>query len=370
MPSPSSPWASVTTAGAAGPAASQTERALCCSRSPAANLDMAGRHPTAQSKTGLTGSWQLARFRGSLWPCFSPSDLPLHALDTFTNAALLSLGGIEKVSLMPHLDAGELAARATALRWQRGREAGTHGCWQRNGPSVALTCVCTLGCLVASLCLSPALAPPWSQRCCLDAALHPRGCGARAKGSAAGWAAQEQGGSAPARSSPQLPRRLAGLCARNGCRRESISEGVLRPWPPSATGTCLSGGMWVAPVSGSCTQCPRRPRARAAGRARVPVSSPLYTQVGSPVEKLVGNNGETRGVSSFGVSTHRASRGTACWAVTWGPPGPPPRGQLAEALAPAAATTATHRLHPRAVAPPAGNSAPNPLARLLSVVDS
>lgn len=171
MPSPSSPWASVTTAGAAGPAASRTELALCCSRSPAANLDMAGRRPTAQSKTGLTGSRQLARFRGSFWPCFSPSDLLLHALDTFTNAALQSLGGIENVSLMPHLDAGELAALATALRWQRGREAGTHGCWQRNRPSVALTCVCTLGCLVASPCLSPPWHPPgangaaWTQRC-------------------------------------------------------------------------------------------------------------------------------------------------------------------------------------------------------------
>lgn len=204
MPSPSSPGASVPTAGAAGPAASRTELALCCSRSPAANLDVAGRRPTAQSKTGLTGSRQPARFRGSFWPCFSPSDLPLHAPDTFTSAALLSLGGIE-VSLMPHLDAGELAALATALRWRRGREAGTHGCWHRNGPSVALTRLCTLGCPVPSPCLSPALAPPWSRRCCLDAALHPRGRGARAKGSAAGWAAQEQGGSAPARSSPQLP---------------------------------------------------------------------------------------------------------------------------------------------------------------------
>lgn len=55
----------------------------------------------------------------------------------------LPRGGIENVSLMPHLDAwacsGDLAASAMALGWQQEREAGTHGCWCGNEPSVALT---------------------------------------------------------------------------------------------------------------------------------------------------------------------------------------------------------------------------------------
>lgn len=47
------------------------------------------------------------------------------------NAALLSLGGIENVSLMSHLYtgacSGDLAALATALGWWRGRDTGTAG---------------------------------------------------------------------------------------------------------------------------------------------------------------------------------------------------------------------------------------------------
>lgn len=98
---------------------------------------------------------------------------------------------------MPHLHAwvcgGDLAALPMALGWWQGREAGTHSCWRGNEPSVALTCVsaCWGSCGIAMPVPHPFHSQ--SQMCCLDTVQHAGGCGGGMKGSASGWAAQEQG---------------------------------------------------------------------------------------------------------------------------------------------------------------------------------
>jgi len=123
-------------------------------------------HPAAHSKTGLTGSRQLAW----IWDFFSPSDLPLHAPGTFTNVALLSLGGTENASLTPHLAAGvcsgDLAAPATALGSRCPQLLVCY--WPLHSADL---CICTAGWTMASPCcpLSQALpganADAWMRHC-------------------------------------------------------------------------------------------------------------------------------------------------------------------------------------------------------------
>lgn len=308
-----------------------------------------------QHKTGLTGSWQLARFWGFFWPSFSPSDLPLYAPDAFTNAALLSLGGIENVSLMLHLDAracgGDLAALPTALGWRRGREAGSHGCWHRSGPSVALTCV------------SARWAAWWHCRACPPppAPLEPTvlpGRGAARRGTRG---------------------RGEGL----GCWLGSPGAGWLSPGTDQPTAAAMSG--WAVHRE-RVWEGERLPKASSVRSFRVPQGPACWTGCGlhrrlAPAPST--HAGPVPGLLAGLVRQahlHCAPGWDPLWKSGWGQwgdqrhfllrcqhvPGVPwhrmpgcnagtaratSLGQLAKAPAPAASTTATHSLHPRAEAP-------------------